>query len=152
MFAIGYEKTGLGRRIALPLVKRLGGRTLGLGYAIALTDLVLAPFTPSNTGRSGGIIFPIVRSLPELYGSAPGPTARRIGAYLMWTGFAATAVTSSMFLTALAPNPLALSIAKKTVGLAPTWTQWFSGFLPVGLLLLALVPLLTYAFIPRRSG
>jgi L-tartrate/succinate antiporter len=148
VFAIGYEKTGLGRRIALGLVKRLGGRTLGLGYAIALTDLALAPFTPSNTGRSGGIIFPIVRGLPELYGSAPGPSARRIGAYLMWTAFATTAVTSSMFLTALAPNPLALSFARKATGLAPTWMEWCVGFLPVGLLLLALTPLLTYLLYP----
>jgi anion transporter len=148
VFAVGYDKTGLGRRIALLLVRRLGGRTLGLGYAVALTDLLLAPFTPSNTGRSGGIIYPIVRSLPELYGSAPGPTARRIGAYLMWTAFSATAITSALFLTALAPNPLALSFAKKIVGVAPSWTQWCLGFLPVGLLLLALAPLLTYLVYP----
>ena len=38
MFATGYEKTGLGRRIALLLVKVLGKRTLGLGYAVALSD------------------------------------------------------------------------------------------------------------------
>src|SRR3990170_2162992 len=43
IFALGYEATGLGRRIALLLVKVLGRRTLGLGYAIALADLVLAP-------------------------------------------------------------------------------------------------------------
>ena len=73
-----------------------------------LADLVIAPFTPSNTGRSAGVIYPIVRGIPPLYGSAPGPTARRIGAYLMWTAFASTAVTSSLFLTALAPNLLAL--------------------------------------------
>ena len=36
VFAMGYEKTGLGRRIALLLVKWLGRRTLGLGYAMAL--------------------------------------------------------------------------------------------------------------------
>ena len=34
MFAAGYEATGLGRRIALLLVKALGRKTLGLGYAI----------------------------------------------------------------------------------------------------------------------
>ena len=51
VFAMGYEKTGLGRRIALVLVRLLGGNTLGLGYAIAVSDLVLAPFTPSNTAR-----------------------------------------------------------------------------------------------------
>ena len=112
----GYEKTGLGRRIALSLVRLMGRSTLGLGYAVMLADLAIAPFTPSNTGRSAGVIFPIVRSIPALYGSAPGPTARRIGAYLMWTAFAATAVTSSMFLTALAPNLLALGLVRQRDG------------------------------------
>lgn len=107
MFALGYQKTGLGHRIALTLVERLGGRTLGLGYAVAFADLALAPLTPSNTARSGGIVFPIIRAIPALYGSLPGPTARRLGAYLMWTAFAAMCVTSSMFVTALAPNLLA---------------------------------------------
>ncbi len=51
MFAMGYEKTGLGRRIALTLVKRLGGKPLGLGYAITFSDLVLAPFTPNLLTR-----------------------------------------------------------------------------------------------------
>src|SRR5262245_58110098 len=31
MFALGYEKTGLGRRLALNLVRALGKKTLGLG-------------------------------------------------------------------------------------------------------------------------
>lgn len=74
MFAMGYEKTGLGRRIALTLVKVLGGTTLGLGYAVALADLVLAPVTPSNTARTGGTIFPIVLNIPGLYASQPGET------------------------------------------------------------------------------
>src|SRR5262249_32964898 len=87
IFFSGYEKTGLGRRIALALVRLLGRSPLGLGYAVMLADLALAPFTPSNTGRSAGVIFPIVRGIPALYGSGPGPTARRLGAYLMWTAF-----------------------------------------------------------------
>jgi L-tartrate/succinate antiporter len=70
--AMGYEKTRLGRRVALYLVRQLGHRTLGLGYAIAIADLLLAPFTPSNAARSGGTIFPILRNIPELYGSRPG--------------------------------------------------------------------------------
>jgi L-tartrate/succinate antiporter len=78
MFGLGYEKTGLGRRIALRLVRGLGHRTLGLGYAVALADLVLAPFTPSNTARSGGMIYPIIKSIPALYASSPGRSARRI--------------------------------------------------------------------------
>lgn len=148
VFAMGYEKTGLGRRIALLLVRHLGGRALGLGYAIALADLILAPFTPSNTARSAGAIFPLIRSIPELYGSRPGESPRRIGAYLMWVAFATTCVTSSMFLTALAPNLLAIEIVKKASGLEISWMQWLLGFLPIGGPLLLLLPALVYWIYP----
>jgi L-tartrate/succinate antiporter len=148
VLSIGYAKTGLGRRIALGLVKLLGRRTLGLGYAIALADLVLAPGTPSNTGRSAGIIFPLVRGIPALYGSEPGATARQIGSYILWTAFASTAVTSSMFLTALAPNAAALALVKQATGLEITWTQWLLGVWPIAVPLLALVPLLVYVVYP----
>jgi L-tartrate/succinate antiporter len=144
----GYEKTGLGRRIALSMVKVMGRSTLGLGYAVMLADLAIAPFTASNTGRSAGVIYPIVRSIPALYDSAPGPTARRIGAYLMWTAFAATSVTSSMFLTALAPNLLAIGLMRTELALEITWTQWMLGFLPVGTLLIAMLPMLVYLIYP----
>ncbi len=148
MFALGYEKTGLGRRIALLLTRKLGRNTLGLGYAIVLSDLVLAPFTPSNTARSGGTIFPIAQNIPPLYGSKPGETARRIGSYVMWTAFAATCVTSSMFLTALAPNLLALELVRKIAKVDISWAAWFTGFLPVGLLLLLALPLLVFLLYP----
>jgi anion transporter len=144
VFSIGYRKSGLGKRLALLLVRGLGRRTLGLGYAVMFADLVLAPATPSNTARSGGTIFPIVNNIPKIYGSEPGPTAGKIGTFIMWTAFAGTAVTSSLFLTALAPNAAALSIVKKTAGIDVTWSQWFIGFVPLGILLIVLVPLLSY--------
>src|SRR3977135_216110 len=144
VFAIGYRTSGLGRRIALRLVRGLCRHTPGLGYAVAFSDLVLAPATPSNTARSGGTIYPIVSNIPKIYGSEPGPTAGLIGTYVMWTAFATTAVTSSLFLTALAPNAAALSIAKKIVNVDIGWSQWFIGFAPLGILLLLLVPLLSY--------
>ena len=148
MFGLGYEKTGLGRRIALSLVRSLGRRTLGLGYAVALADLILAPFMPSNTARSGGTIFPIIKSIPALYGSLPGPTARGIGAYVMWTAFAAQSITSSMFLTANAANLFAVSLMKETAGISVGWTEWAVGFLPVGLLLFIALPPLVYVIYP----
>ena len=148
VFAMGYERTRLGRRMALFLVKHLGRKTLGLGYAIAIADLVLAPFTPSNSARSGGTIFPIIRNIPELYGSRPGESPRAIGAYLMWVAFATTCVTSSMFVTALAPNLLALEMVKAATGIEITWTEWLVGFVPVGALLLVLLPYVTYKLYP----
>jgi L-tartrate/succinate antiporter len=155
MFAMGYEKTGLGRRIALLLVKAMGRKTLTLGYAVMVADLILAPFTPSNTARSGGTIFPVIKNLPPLYDSKPNdPSARRIGGYIMWTALAATCVTSSMFLTGLAPNLLALELAQKTAKVEISWMQWFTAFAPVGILLLAAVPLLVYVLYPPevKSG
>ena len=148
MIGLGYEKTGLGRRIALLLVRALGRTTLGLGYAVALADLVLAPFTPSNTARSGGMIYPIIKSIPALYDSAPGPRARRIGAYLMWTAFAVTGITSSMFLTANAANLFAVALLKDSARIGVTWAEWAYGFLPVGLVLFASLPTLVYLVYP----
>jgi len=145
MFALGYEKTGLGKRIALWLVKAMGRRTLTLGYAVTIADTVLAPFTPSNTARSGGTVFPVIRNLPALYDSLPNdPSSRRIGGYLMWVAIASTCVTSSMFLTGLAPNLLAIELISKTAKISFTWMDWFKAFAPVGIILLVAVPLLTY--------
>src|SRR5512137_1244502 len=149
MFALGYEKTGLGKRIALLLVEKMGRRTLTLGYAVAIADGLLAPFTPSNTARSGGTIFPVIRNLPALYDSKPNdPSSRRIGSYLMWVAIATTCVTSSMFLTGLAPNLLAMEMVSKTAKIDFTWMQWFLAFAPVGIAMLILVPLVTYWVYP----
>ena len=151
MFALGYDKTGLGRRIALLLVRKMGRRTLALGYAVAVSDAILAPFTPSNTARSGGTIYPVIRNLPALYGSNPNDaSARRIGSYLMWVAIATTCVTSSMFLTGLAPNLLAIELVNKTAKVSLTWTQWFVVFAPVGVTLLILVPVVTYWIYPPQ--
>jgi L-tartrate/succinate antiporter len=155
MFALGYEKSGLGKRIALLLVKGMGKRTLTLGYAVAISDLLLAPFTPSNTARSGGTIYPVIRNLPALYDSKPNdPSARKIGGYLMWTAIATTTITSSMFVTGMAPNLLATEMAGKIGNVSISWADWFIAFAPVGILLLLLLPLAVYFIYPPeiKSG
>jgi L-tartrate/succinate antiporter len=149
MFALGYEKTGLGRRIALMLVKAMGRKTLTLGYAVAIADTILAPFTPSNTARSGGTIYPVIRNLPPLYDSKPNdPSMRRVGSYLMWVAISATCVTSTLFLTALAPNLLAVELVKRTAKIDLAWVEWFVAAAPAGILLLVFVPLLAYWLYP----
>jgi len=151
MFGLGYEKTGLGRRIALLLVRALGSSTLRLGYAVTLADAILAPFTPSNTARSAGTVFPVVRNLPPLYGSMPNePSARDIGSYIMWTTFAAGCITSSLFLTALAPNLLAAGLIRQIANVDISWAQWFFAAAPFVLPLLLLLPVLTYVLYPPR--
>ncbi|MDR1615164.1 MAG: DASS family sodium-coupled anion symporter [Campylobacteraceae bacterium] len=145
---LGYQQSGLGKRIALTLVKKLGKSTLGIGYAIAFTDGILAPFIPSNTARSGGVIYPIVSSIPPMFESYPDKNPRKIGGYVMWVSLAVTCVTSSMFLTGLAPNLLAVTTAAKSGVAEISWFSWFVAFLPAGLLLFILTPLLAYIIYP----
>ena len=110
MFAMGYQKTGLGKRISLLMIRYMGKSSLGLGYAVAFADLVLAPFMPSNTARGGGTIYPIAINIPLIFNSTPEHEPRKMGAYITWIAMTATCVTSSMFLTALAPNLLAVDL------------------------------------------
>lgn len=71
MIARGFIKTGLSRRIAYFLVKTMGRSTLGLAYALAMTDMTLAPAIPSTTARAGGVIYPIAEALALNFNSNP---------------------------------------------------------------------------------
>ncbi|EGB14073.1 anion transporter [Pseudodesulfovibrio mercurii] len=148
MFALGYQKTGLGRRISLHLIRYLGKSTLGLGYAIAFSDAILAPFMPSNTARSAGTIYPIASNIPPMFNSTPDNEPRKMGAYLAWVGISATCVTSSMFLTALAPNLLAVDMIQKSVGVTISWGDWGKIMIPAMLPLFLLTPWLGYLLYP----
>lgn len=144
----GFIKTGLGRRIALQFVKIFGKKTLGLAYSLIGVDLILAPATPSNTARAGGIMYPIINSLAESFGSSPKDgTQRKIGSFLLYAEFQGNIITSAMFLTAMAGNPLAQSLAKP-LGVNITWMGWFLAALVPGLISLILVPLIIYKIYP----
>lgn len=148
MIGIGYQKSGLGKRIALFLVSKIGKSALGLGYAIAISDGILAPFIPSNAARSGGILYPVITSVPPMFDSYPDKNSRRIGAYLAWTAYATTCVSSSLFLTGQAPNPLAIELTVKAGVPMVGWVGWLLAFLPLGILLFILTPLLAYVIYP----
>ncbi|HYV30413.1 MAG TPA: DASS family sodium-coupled anion symporter, partial [Candidatus Binatia bacterium] len=131
IIARGYDRTGLGERIALLLVKGLGKNTLLLGYGVTLADAILSPFIPSPTARSGGIIYPIVSELALVYGSKPNdPSSRRVGSYLMWVAIATTCVTSSLFLTAGSFNLLAVGLVQKLTQTELHWMDWFKTAAP----------------------
>jgi len=66
----------------------------------------------------------------------------------MWTALGTTCITSSLFLTGLAPNLLAVSLLQKTVGLTITWGEWFWAFAPVGVFLFLVFPWLAYKLYP----
>jgi len=145
----GFIKTGLGTRISYIFVRLFGKKTLGLSYSMLLSDLILAPAMPSNTARAGGIIFPIIRSLSETYGSRVGDgTERRVGAFLVKVSFQGDMITSAMFVTAMAANPLAVQITQEITGETITWGGWALAALIPGLISLALIPFVIYKLYP----
>lgn len=145
----GFVKTGLGRRIALQFVKIFGKKTLGLAYSLVGVDLILAPATPSNTARAGGIMFPIIKSLSESFGSTPKDnTERKMGSFLIFTEFQGNLITAAMFLTAMAGNPLAQNLAKDTANIDITWMNWFLAALVPGVVSLIVVPFIIYKMYP----
>ena len=136
----GVIKTGLGRRIALLFMRLLGKRTIGLGYGLGITELIVAPAMPSITARAGGVMLPITRAISEVLGSKPNDESRtRIGSYLILCAFHANIITAGMFVTAMAGNPLAVKLAADQ-GVKISWTDWAIATLVPGLLCLALIP------------
>jgi DASS family divalent anion:Na+ symporter len=148
LFARSVTATGFGMRIAYLFIRRFGYSALTLGYSVAAADVALAPFIPSDTARGGGIIYPITRSLAQVFESEPGPTAGRIGAFLMLVGFHATYTASAMFLTGMASNPLIADFARKIAHVDLNWTQWALAASVPGLLSLTIVPYLIYRLSP----
>ena len=146
--ATAFIKTGLGIRIAYHFMRVLGKRSLGLAYGLVATDLILAPAIPSNTARAGGVIYPILKSLCTSLGSdAALGTERKIASFLTFTVYQGVVVTSTMFLTAMAANPLAAELAAQQ-GVEITWARWALAASVPGALSLLLVPLLIFRLYP----
>lgn len=144
MISRGLKQSGLGQRIGLLLIAKMGKRPLGLAYAITLADLLLAPMMPSNTARGGGVIHPIVRAIASAFGSSPEQgTQGRIGRYLALVNIHANVITSGMFVTATAPNPFVVeTIAAVTGGrIHLTWCRWAVAMVVPGGCCLLLMPI-----------
>jgi DASS family divalent anion:Na+ symporter len=136
-----FIATGLGARVAYGVMKLMGKNSLGLGYGLVATDLLLAPTIPSMTARAGGVIYPILKGLTEIFtGRSHDPN---MGAFLTLAAFQGTAISSAMFLTAMAGNPLIVELAKEGK-IALTWTSWaVAAFVP-GMVSLLVVPYVVY--------
>jgi DASS family divalent anion:Na+ symporter len=149
----GLKKTGLGSRIGLLFISLLGKHTIGIGYGLAASELALAPFTPSNTARGGGIVHPIMKSIANSFDSDPQKgTEGKIGTYLALVNYHCNPITSAMFVTATAPNPLVIDYIAKATNqqLHLTWTSWALCMLLPGLVCMLLVPLVIYVLAPPQ--
>lgn len=139
-----FMKTQLGTRIAYHLVNLFGKSSLGLSYSFVISELVLAPAVPSVTARTGGIVYPIVTSLSAALDSKPHHlSAKKLGTFLTLVVFQGSIVTSAMFLTAMAANPMIKDLSLDA-GINLSWGTWALAGLVPGLISLVLIPLLIY--------
>jgi len=139
-------KSGLGTRGGHWIVGQFGRSTLGLSYSIFLLDAVMAPAFPSNTARSG-VLYPLAFSLADAAGAKPdAPERRKVGAFLMYSGIASLSVSSALWLTAMAANPLGAAIARE-VGVNIGFGRWLLAASVPTLCAIALLPLVLYRLI-----
>jgi divalent anion:Na+ symporter, DASS family len=148
LFSRAVTQTRLGMRVGYTFIAKFGKRPLTLGYSIACSDLILAPFVPSDTARGGGIICPIVRAVGQALGSEPGTPSGKMGGFLVLVAFHTTYVASAMFLTGMAANPLMADFAYKIGHVELTWLRWLAGSIVPGALSLLFVPYLIYRMHP----
>ena len=148
ILARAFIITGLGRRIAYITMRAFGDSSLKLVYSLALSDVIIGPAIPSNSARAGGLVFPIVQSLAQAFGSHPGESSRKLGAYLMACVFHLDLVVSALFLTAMVGNPIAVAMAKKVLGIDITWIQWFVAASVPGIVAILAIPYVLYKLYP----
>ena len=153
MIAVALTKTGLGTRIGYHFIAMFGKKSVGVAYGLVLSELVIAPVTPSNTARGGAIIHPIMRSIADGFGSSPElGTQKKIGRYLALVNYNTNPITSAMFITATAPNPLIVDLIAKATNssIQISWGQWALAALLPGLCMLALTVSYTHLTLPTN--
>jgi divalent anion:Na+ symporter, DASS family len=146
LVARAVVKCGLGQRLGYLVVSLFGRSTLGLSYSVFLVDGVIAPAFPSNTARAG-VLYPLVVSLAEAAGARPGVEGRRkVGSFLMFSGIASLSLSSALWFTAMAANPLGAEMAR-SFGLTFSFGSWLIASSVPTLAAMLLLPLVLYKVI-----
>jgi DASS family divalent anion:Na+ symporter len=146
LVARAVVKCGLGERLGNLVVSRFGYSTLGLAYSVVAVDAVIAPAFPSCTARSG-VLYPLVEGLSEAAGVRPGDASRRrLAGFLMFNGMASISLSSALWFTAMAANPLGAAIAKQA-GVRIEFGSWLLASCVPTLVAMAVVPAVLYRLI-----
>lgn len=147
LISVAFIETGLGKRLAFLLIRKIGKTPLEIGYAATVLDFILAAGIPSNTARDGGIIYPIMKSISSSLGSEPGETAKKIGAYLTYLTYVLSSTSSYVLITGIAPNMLIVNFAASIMDVHIDWMIWFKAAIP-GIIMLFLSPWIVSKLLP----
>lgn len=148
IMAYGISKTGLGNRIAYWMIRRFGKRSIGIAYAITGLEIVLGALIPSNSARTGGVVWPVTESISKDYDSLPNdPSRKKIGAFLSFIAFHANVISTALFITGAAPNMVASQMAVQK-GYTMSWISWFTAAIVPALIAIIIIPLIIYKIFP----
>lgn len=92
-----------------------------------------------------------MKSIADSFGSKPEPgSTEKIGRYLSLVNYNINPVTSAMFITATAPNPLIVNLLLKGTDstFELTWSMWAIAALVPGIISLLVMPLIVYWLYP----
>ena len=146
LVARAVVKSGLGERLGYRAISLFGRSSLGLSYSIFAVDALISPAFPSNTARSG-VLYPLAFSMAQAAGATPErEDRRRFGQFLMFSGMASLSLSSALWLTAMAGNPLGAEIARK-YGVQIGFGSWLVASSVPTLLAMLIVPWLLYKVI-----
>ena len=146
LVARAVVKCGLGQRLGYRAISLFGRSTLGLSYSIFAVDALIAPAFPSNTARSG-VLYPLAFSMAEAAGVRPGREDRaRLARFLMFSGMASLTLSSALWLTAMAGNPLGAEIASK-YGVSIGFGSWLVAAAVPTILAMLIIPFVLYKII-----
>jgi divalent anion:Na+ symporter, DASS family len=145
LVARAVVKCGLGARLGYLVISLFGKSTLGLSYSIVLVDGLIAPAFPSNTARSG-VLYPLALSLATASGATADSSRRRVGTFLMFSGIISLSLSSALWLTAMAANPLGAEVAR-TFGVEIAFGSWLLAASVPTLTGMVLMPLILRALI-----
>ena len=125
------------------------GTSVGLAYSLIgerrrARDCII----PSNGARAGGIVFPVRQGAVRGFRFRPGPSASRLGAFLILAVFHCDMVVSAMFFTGQASNPLIAQLARQVTGIEIGYGRWAAGALLPAVLSLAAMPVLLLWVMP----
>ena len=147
MMSLGFRNSGLAKRVGLMLIRAFGKSSLGLGYVLGVTDLMLATTIPGAPARVGGLVYPLAQGIFEVVGSQPYKNPRRLGAYLTVLLYMMDMVAGSLFMTGMGPNLLSMKLAAQILGVQVSWGLWTLAAVP-GFLVFILLPYIVYKLYP----
>ncbi|CAK8997288.1 unnamed protein product [Durusdinium trenchii] len=148
--ADGFQKTGLGDRIALNVIRAVGGTTVGLAYGLNFAELMVAATMPCSAARAAAVFYPITKSVCKASGSDPDEgTEFKCGKFLVECCYQATATSSCMFLTGAAQNYFVLKLAEDVgVHVEHPFHSWFTAAVIPASVSFLLTPLIALKLLP----